>query len=145
MMGAVAWLALLVVSSPVADTVDVTGAWTVRWAQAVRVNADLSVEIQGWGVADLVLDQQGDRVRGTWTTEVVERVTWTVEGSIEGDRLELRSVESDSDNSELAMAESITWRATVSGEQMEGIVLLGIRGRDRPPAERPFSGCRTGC
>lgn len=123
---------------------DIAGTWDVRWAQAVRVNRDLSVEVQGWGDAILQLEQDGSELSGTWTTEVRERISWSVTGSILGERVTLRATEHDSDDAELAIVESIEWTGSLTGGELHGHVMLRIGGRDREPARRPFTATRRG-
>jgi len=69
-----AGLGLLLLIGTVADVraQDVSGDWDVRWAQAVRVESDGSVEVQAWGDAELHLVQDADRLTGTWTTHVLD-------------------------------------------------------------------------
>ena len=122
----------------------VTGTWDVRWAQAIRSWPDGRFEVQGWGEAELVIERDGERLVGTWTTEVRERVVWTVEGVETEKGLRLTSVGHDSDNAELAIVESITWEAELEPDGLEGTVAMRIRGRDREPALRPFTATRSG-
>lgn len=142
--GILAGLSLLAVIAPPILAQDVTGAWDVRWAQAVRVNGDGSVEIQKWGDAELVLEQDGSRVTGSWTTDVLERVQWRLSGTIQNGRLRLEATDHDSTNEELAIVERIDWEATVRQDGIEGHVFLVIRGRQRAPGRRPFAATRAG-
>lgn len=121
----------------------VEGRWEVRWAQAVRNNGDGSMEVQRWGDATLELSVDGARVEGVWVTDVLERVVWTVEGTVDGATVRLEGTENDSSNPELDIVDRITITATVAGDEIEGTVRLHIRGRDRPPGARPFSGSRV--
>ena len=126
-----------------AEAQDLNGEWDVRWAQAVRVNADGTVEVQRWGDASLALQHSGEQVTGTWTTEVRERVTWAVTGTVRDGRLLLVATEHDSANDELAVVERITWQAEVKDDRLEGHVMLVIRGRQREPGRRPFTAARS--
>lgn len=121
---------------------DVTGVWDVRWAQAVRINRDGSVEIQRWGDAELALTRDGTAVSGTWTTHVAETVTWTVAGTVEGDRILLEATENDSDNPELEIVERLVWRGTIAPNAIEGTVEMSFKGMDRVPGARPFTATR---
>lgn len=121
---------------------DIEGRWDVRWAQAIRNNADGTVEIQRWGDAILDLSATADGVEGSWTTEVIERVVWTVSGTWVDGVLRLEGTENDSANPELDIVERITLSARLSSGELEGEVRLHIRGRDRAPSARPFSGER---
>ena len=123
---------------------DLAGLWEVRWAQAIRNNRDGTVDIQRWGDAILDLSVEGESVTGTWTTEVVERVVWQVAGSYDGTALRLEGTEHDSANEELSIVDRISFRAALDGQELEGVVRVHIRGRDREPADRPFSGRRAG-
>ena len=134
-------VSLLALVTP-ASSQEIEGVWDVRWAQAVRVNADGSVEIQRWGDATLVLTREGDEVRGTWTTDVVERVEWRLAGTMDGATLTLTATENDSSNPDLAIVERLDWSASVHGDDIEGEVSMIIRGRSRPPARRPFTAQR---
>lgn len=133
---------LVLVPAP-ALTQDVSGDWEVRWAQAIRVNGDGTVEIQRWGDATLTLRQDGARVTGTWTTNVLEEVNWPVAGRLEGDRLTLRATENDSSNPELDVVEELAWEGTVSPDRIEGTVAMSFNGMSRPPGERPFTAIRA--
>ena len=121
---------------------DVSGDWDVRWAQAIRVNTDGTVEIQAWGDAELSLRQEGTRLTGTWTTNVLEEVHWPVTGTLEGERLTLRATENDSDNPELDVVEQLAWEGTVTADGLEGTVAMSFRNMRRPPAARPFTATR---
>ena len=57
---AIIFPALLLTMGMPADVLaqNLSGDWDVRWAQAVRVNRDGTVEIQSWGSADLSLVQR---------------------------------------------------------------------------------------
>jgi hypothetical protein len=127
---------------PSATVAQVAGDWDVRWAQAIRVNGDGSVEIQGWGDATLTLTQDGDQVNGVWTTNVLEEVHWPVSGTLSGDRLTLRAGENDSTNPELDVVEQLVWEGTVAEDRIEGTVVMSFRGMSRSPGERPFTATR---
>jgi len=126
-----------------AATQDVSGAWGVTWAQAVRNNPDGSMEIQRWGDAELVLGQDGDQVSGRWTTQVSGRVTWTVRGTLAGDRLTLTASEHDSDDPQLAQVLEMRWRGRLAGDRLEGEMTLVFRGADRPRPWRPWRAVRA--
>jgi hypothetical protein len=121
----------------------VSGTWQVRWAQAIRVEEDESVTIQRWGEAELALVQDGDEVTGTWTTNVLEEVTWSVRGTFRDGRLRLEATEHDSDNPELAMVERLVWDARVVSDGLEGEMWMELARRRRQPARRPFTAERA--
>ena len=122
---------------------DVAGTWTVTWAQAVRNNRDGTQEIQKWGDAVLVLAQDGDHVSGEWTTTVLGRVTWKVEGSVQNGRLILSASEHDSNDPQLAQVGEMRWRGTLDGDRLEGEMTLVFRGAERPRAWRPWRAARA--
>ena len=116
-------------NQPANTITDLTGRWDVRWASAVRVNRNGPVEIQKWGEALLVFEQDGESVTGTWTTNVPETVTWRLEGTFREGRLRLGSLGHDSDNPELDIVEGLAWQATYTDDRLEGHVSLRIRAR----------------
>lgn len=122
---------------------DASGTWRVRWAQAVRTHADGSMEIQRWGDAELVIEQDGPQLVGSWTTNVLEPVTWSFEGTVEEGRLRLTSTGHDSTNPELAIVERMTWSGEVDGGNLTGTVSMHFRGRERAPSPRPFTAERS--
>jgi hypothetical protein len=142
-IGSAAFAAVLALAPAPALAQDVSGDWEVRWAQAIRVNGDGTVEVQGWGDAALTLSQDGALVTGTWTTNVLEEVSWPVSGTLEGDRLTLRATENDSANPELDVVEQLVWEGTVSPDRIEGTVAMSFKGMNRPPGERPFTAVRA--
>jgi len=119
------------------------GLWAVRWAQAVRVNADLSVEIQRWGDGELELSVDGETVTGRWTTSIVETVNWSVSGTLRDGLLRLEATENDSTNPELDIVERLVITAHVQAGEMEGEIAMWFRGRERDPAPRPFTARRA--
>ncbi|MCH7565669.1 MAG: hypothetical protein IH968_17790 [Gemmatimonadetes bacterium] len=124
-----------------ASAAGLTGEWDARWASGVRHNLDGSIEVQRWGDALMVFEQDGDSVTGSWTTW---GVTWTFEGTVQGAHLHLRSIRHDSDNPELDSLEAIVWDATLTGDRLDGYIELLIRGDAREPARRPWSAARRG-
>ena len=144
LLGAAAATLSIAVGAPTpAATQGVSGAWDVTWAQAVRNNRDGSMEVQRWGDAALVLRQDGDQVSGQWAVQVSGRVTWTVQGTLAGDRLTLTASEHDSDDPQLAQVLEMRWRGRVSGDRLEGEMALVFRGADRPRAWRPWRAVRA--
>ncbi len=123
---------------------DLVGEWDVRWASAIRNNTDGSVEVQKWGDALMVFEQVGDSVTGSWTTTILERVTWTFQGTFRDGHLRLGSIGHDSENSELDIVEEIVWDARRTGERLDGYVAMRIRGRARDPSRRDLSAVRRG-
>lgn len=121
---------------------DVSGTWEVTWAQAVRYEGDGSLEVQRWGEALLELRQDGDGVEGTWITDILEEVRWTVQGTVSGGRLALTSTGHDSENPDLEIVEEMRWRAEVSGDALEGETRMVIRGRENVVRWRPWSAKR---
>jgi len=96
------------------------------------------MEIQKWGHALLVLRQEGERVSGTWTTDVVGRVTWQVEGTLRDGRISLSASEHDSTDPQLAQVQEMRWRGTLAGNGLEGEMTLLFRGADRARGWRPW-------
>jgi hypothetical protein len=119
------------------------GVWQARWAQAVRTQADGSFEVQRWGEGELEIRAVADGVEARWTTEVVERVTWSLVGSPGSDRLVLRSTGHDSDNAELDVVERLEMHLLLAGDHLEGELRMHFRGRSRPPSPRPITAKRT--
>lgn len=137
-------LLLILPATPVqAIAQEVSGTWQARWAQAVRTHADGSMEIQRWGDAQLVIEQHGSQLSGTWTINVQERVTWTFEGTLEEGRIRLSSTGHDSTNPELAIVDRMTWSGAMEAGELSGTVSMHFRGRERPPAARPFTAERS--
>lgn len=136
-----AGLGLLLLIGTVADVraQDVSGDWDVRWAQAVRVESDGSVEVQAWGDAELHLVQDADRLTGTWTTHVRETVRWTFEGTIQDGRFSLESAGHDSHNPELVVVEGVHWEGALVDGRLDGYVAMRFQGMRREPARHPFS------
>jgi len=135
-------LALLLVSAQPGSGQGAEGAWDVRFGQSVRRNADGSVEVQRWGNAELVLGVAGDSVRGTWTTHVLQDVTWQVRGTLNGADLRLEAAERHPREGSEPL-ERIAWEGTVSGDTMEGRMALSFRDAPRPAIWSPFSGRRA--
>ena len=136
-------LGTLALATPLGGSAQaLSGAWDVTWAQAVRFERDGSMEIQRWAEAGLVLQQEGDRITGTWTENVLEEVRWTVEGTLSGGLLTLRSTGHDSENGDLEIVEERLWRAQVSGDTLEGETRMVIRGRPDVVRWRPWSARR---
>ncbi|MEM7416737.1 MAG: hypothetical protein AAF389_14625 [Gemmatimonadota bacterium] len=127
--------------APAPET-EIEGRWDVRWAQGIRNNADGSIEIQRWGDAVLDLTVADGLVEGSWTTDVLERVVWAVSGQWQDGQLRLEGTENDSGNPELDIVERMTLSARLIDGALEGEVRLHIRGRDRIPGARPFTGQR---
>ncbi|MCH7992558.1 MAG: hypothetical protein IIC35_09100 [Gemmatimonadetes bacterium] len=138
---AIIFPALLLTMGMPADVLaqNLSGDWDVRWAQAVRVNRDGTVEIQSWGSADLSLVQDGTRLTGTWTTHVGETVTWMFTGTAHDGRFSLKSTGHDSDNPELAVVVGVRWEGAWADGHIEGHVAMRFEGMRREPARRPFS------
>ncbi|MGI9627106.1 MAG: hypothetical protein ACR2QM_09735 [Longimicrobiales bacterium] len=123
---------------------EVGGVWSVRWASGVRSYPDGRFEVQRWGEATLALEVDGERVEGTWTHHLSESVTWTVAGSFVGGTLRLEAIGNDSSNPELDLIESIVWLGRIEEGEIKGTVSMKLKGRDKTPAARPFSGVRQG-
>ncbi len=126
-----------------ASDAGLTGEWNARWASGVRHNLDGSVEVQKWGQALMVFEQDGDAVTGSWTNGITG-VTWTFKGTVQGGHLRLRSIGHDSDDPDLDFLEGIVWDATLTGDRLDGYVELHIRGHVREPARREWSAVRQG-
>jgi hypothetical protein len=139
------WLAAATaLAAPLAASAQaVSGTWDVTWAQAVRYERDGSMEIQRWGEALLELHQDGDRVTGSWITNILEEVRWTVEGTVSEGGLTLTSTGHDSDNPELEMVLEMRWRAEVSEDGLEGESRIVVRGREDLVRWRPWSAKRV--
>lgn len=140
-MRALAVVALAAAALPAwtarANAQEPAGRWDVTWAQAVRRDRDGSVEIQRWGEARLVLERDANALSGTWFSDP-GGVTWQITGTVDGNRIRLQATEHDSDDPQLAVAESMNWEGTLDGDRMEGttwIVLLRPTGET---ARRPW-------
>lgn len=118
------------------------GVWAVDWPQAVRYESDGSMEIQAWGEAVLTLEQVGDRVAGTWATDIIEPVEWYVEGSYTDGQLRLEARTHNSSNPELDIVDHMIWEAGMVGAELEGRVAIVIRGREGLRRWRPWTGRR---
>ncbi|NNF27185.1 MAG: hypothetical protein HKN73_08200 [Gemmatimonadetes bacterium] len=118
------------------------GVWAVDWPQAVRYESDGSMEIQAWGEAVLTLEQVGDRVAGTWATDIIEPVEWYVEGSYTDGQLRLEARTHNSSNPEFDIVDHMIWDATMVGAELEGRVAIVIRGREGIRRWRPWTGRR---
>ena len=129
--------AALLFAAPAAAQ-DVSGTWDVTWAQAVRNNADGSMDVQKWGEATLVLVQKGERVTGTWTTRVPGVVKWAAEGTFKDGWITLTATSHDSKDPEIAAITRIRWRGAFKGDRLEGEMSLDFRGSDRERPWRPW-------
>lgn len=136
-------LATLIAPAALLAAQDVSGHWDVTWAQAVRNERDGTMTIQKWGEATLELTQEGDRVTGTWTTRIRGVVTWKVDGMLRGGRLSLTATEHDSDDPELAAIARMRWRATLSGDHLDGEMTLSFEGAGRERRWRPWRADRA--
>ena len=132
----------LVVVGTLGAQESVDGVWAVDWPRAVRYERDGTMEIQAWGEAVLTLVQEGDRVTGTWATNIIEPVEWNVEGSIVDGSLKLEAHTNNSTNPELDIVDHMLWEGTVTGGTMEGRVAIVIRGREGLRRWRPWSARR---
>ena len=140
------WLMLLpapVYGQPATPLDAFAGSWSARWAQGVRTFPDGSMEIERWGEGSLDIEVEEDAASATWTTEVRERVSWVLEGALQGDALVLRSVGHDSSNPELAVVERLEMRVRLEGGELAGGMWLHFRGRERTSSERPIRAERT--
>ena len=122
---------------------DLAGTWDVEWAQAVRYE-DGELQIQRWGDAALELHLEGDQLTGSWTTNIQERVQWTVTGTFANGRLTLTAAEHDSDNAQLDMVEEMRWRGTLTDAGLEGDMTMVFRGRTGDLRWRPWSATKAG-
>ena len=134
---------LLMTQTGVSAQDSVGGSWEVDWPRAVRYERDGSMEIQAWGTAVLTLEQVGDRVTGTWATDIIEPVNWYVGGTFSDGRLHLEASTHDSSNPELEIVDRMIWEASVKGQELEGRLTLVIKGREERRRWRPWSGKRV--
>jgi len=140
---AIAIAAALVLGAPAAAQ-DVTGVWSVTWAQGVRVPRNGSVEVESWGRATLDLRQSGGAVTGTWirTIEGEGTARWKVEGTVHDGVLRLGSSESEADSprlaAQLAQIDSIGWEGRLDGDRLVGEMWLVVPDVERLRARRPW-------